>query len=185
MLPPSPPKGHPSLTVSCQSVFWTTSIGDWVGGGLALIGFVLTFMQARQARKAAEAARDAVRDTQQEMTRNLLIALGPDLARIEHALDRSIDSGDMELVRERVVEWRQRASEIRGLLDAHTGMDHSSVAEALAESAQLATNAKIALGRPNANSRTLLALTTSVSKVNAQVQALTTSLRSGADSDAG
>ena len=94
---------------------------DWVSVGglpLALIGLYLTWVQAKNAAKAAEAAREAVLETEHRIRINQLMVLIPQLRWTVSELESAISSYNSSQVRRQLESWRWQASNIYGMLEA-------------------------------------------------------------------
>ena len=126
---------------------WLTVTGLLVGAA----GFAFTIRVAWQAKSAAEAARDAVRDTRSEIIRNLLIALAPGLQRIEQSIEQAVRAKDHSRTIDGLVDWRSRANDIQALIRSQGDGDRD-LASRLQKSVALAVTAKQAIAtRPSAS----------------------------------
>lgn len=111
---------------------------------VALAGFPLAIWQIRKSVKASEAARTAVEATSSRHVSNQLLILVPELLLIDRDLGEAIENNERSDVLRLLVQWRHRASQVRGIL---IGVDRitPNVISQLANSAALATMAKQSL----------------------------------------
>jgi hypothetical protein len=99
--------------------WWIDHVSTVASVPLALIGFGITFWQLARTRKAANAALAAAENTQRQIRKLSIVALLPQLHRIDEELHRAVEQGSVELVRFWISNWQWQAGETRGyLLDA-------------------------------------------------------------------
>jgi hypothetical protein len=122
---------------------------DWLGVGgfaLTLIGLYLTWRQAREATNSANAARQAVQRTQQQIRANQLMVLIPQLMWTAAEIDSALEAEDFPLVRRYLNNWRRQAGNVHGILlaadpgevETATELNNSVSMAAITESALLA-----------------------------------------------
>jgi PIN domain nuclease of toxin-antitoxin system len=85
---------------------------------LALAGFGVTFWQAREAKRAAEQARDAAESTRDRLIRSSLISLIHQLAKTEEELDQAVRDGESGIAISWINTWKWQASQAKGLIKA-------------------------------------------------------------------
>ena len=114
-------------------------MGWWDGLQIVLtvLGFGVTLFQLRRTRAAVAA-------TKQDVMRNQLLILVPQLQRVENDLERAVDGDERVLVRYQLEAWRWQASQLRGLVSSAISREHPIIRD-LQESVSLASQAKIAL----------------------------------------
>jgi hypothetical protein len=137
-------------------VDWTTIVGVL----LALIGLFLTWRQAKNAANSAEAAKQAVSNTEQRIRLNQLMVLIPQLRWIANELDNAISTEDGSLVRRQLESWRWQAGNIHGMLES---VDPNQ--------AKLLRDLQQSVGLARAASSTLMAKVGSVNSECAKVRA--------------
>lgn len=94
---------------------------DWVTVAalpLSLVGLSVTWWQARNAARSAEAANSAVRETEQKIRVNQLMVLIPQLRWTVADLETAISNDDAAMVRRQLESWRWQAGNIHGMLSA-------------------------------------------------------------------
>jgi hypothetical protein len=130
------------------------SINAWSALPLQLIGFGLAIWQirkalveARQAKTAAESARDAAKATQESIANNNLLILLPQCQRAESDLEWAIRRGDPDLVIHYLGVWRWQAGQLRSLL-AGTNSPETELLSELQNSIAICAQTKIALQSP-------------------------------------
>jgi hypothetical protein len=116
---------------------------EWVGLAgviLTLAGLWLTWLQARKATTAAEAARTAVSRTEVQLRANQLLVLIPQLRWLTGELDAAIDAGEPIWARRHLESWRWHASNVRGLLSVADN-EQKKILKALQDSVSQAASA--------------------------------------------
>lgn len=92
---------------------------DWLAVAafpLTLAGLFFTWRQARKASNSAEAARQAVQSTQQQIRAKQLMVLIPQLLWIASEIDSAIEIENIPLVRRYLHNWRLQAGNVNGIL---------------------------------------------------------------------
>jgi hypothetical protein len=110
---------------------------------LAIVGFGITWWQIHKTRTAAEAARDAARDTQHGIGRGSLLVLIPQLQRTEEELERAVRSGHHDIALSWLGTWRWQAGQLRGLINV-TSTERDTL-KSIQESVVAAADAKAEL----------------------------------------
>lgn len=114
---------------------------DWT----SLVGLAVAIHQIWRTRRIVAVTQDAVqRATQRLSVYNLLLVV-PELSRIESELDAAVRSNRPADARRLLTEWRERASELRGILRSEQ-IDDQEVEPLVQESLTLITPAKNQLG---------------------------------------
>lgn len=118
------------------------------GFALAIVGFGMTWWQAKEARKqaqgartAAEAARDAASHTEIEIGRIALIGIAPELHNIETALTDAMLRKNAQDVLDSAKKWREAAVQVRAVIDT-AGLNSSKLESLLQESMTLAVEVR-------------------------------------------
>ncbi len=93
-----------------------TGIGTWLGIGLSLAGFAVTFWQVWAARREAQGAREAVLRVERRLASNSALLLLPQLLALEQSFVATMASGDTLALQRILVAWRHAAGEAVGLL---------------------------------------------------------------------
>lgn len=88
-----------------------------------LTGFAITIWQLVKTRNAAVAAQVAAQDARAAVGRNSAFVLIPQLQQIEVKLRSEINGYSREAASDQLMEWRRRASHLRGLLKASNMAD--------------------------------------------------------------
>ncbi len=92
------------------------TVVTWIGLALAIVGIGITIWQLQKTKSAAEAARDAVRNSEARTAGNLLLSALPGLLSLEIALkDALFDGRNVEAIRI-LTQWRHKAAEVEGLV---------------------------------------------------------------------
>ncbi|WP_141722601.1 hypothetical protein [Micromonospora aurantiaca (nom. illeg.)] len=94
---------------------------DWIGvasAALGLIGLALALVQVYKARRAAQAALQAVRQTQGRIRASQIMVLAPQLRFIFRDIELSIGEENPSLTQRTIDRWRSQAAHISGLLMA-------------------------------------------------------------------
>ncbi len=108
---------------------------------LALVGFGVTFWQAKGAKDAAERARDAAEATRERIIRSSLIALSHQLLKTEDELDKAVNDGEVKIAIAWINTWKWQASQAKGMLKA-SNSDEQKILRALQTSIVAAGEAK-------------------------------------------
>jgi hypothetical protein len=130
---------------------------EWLGVAgfpLTILGFALTWWQARKAAKAADAARVATSRTRKQLTSNQLLVRIPQLGWIARELDVAIEGDNREFARRFLDQWRSEAGNIRGILGADRGEDGAllrQIQEAVSLAAAAGTQLLMTTGFPVSN----------------------------------
>lgn len=115
---------------------WDQSLGV-LGTVLTLVGLGLAWWQAKKARGAAEAARYAVQQTQQQIVAKQLQLLLYQLRWVVGEIDRAIQAEQPDLAKTFLDNWRVQASQIHGMLSG-TRIAEVELQQALTQSVTLA-----------------------------------------------
>ncbi|MFD4725006.1 hypothetical protein ACFWNW_07960 [Streptomyces seoulensis] len=110
----------------------------------AVVGFGVTIWQSRQAKNAAEAARDAAREATDNISRASLLVLIPQMHRVEEELERAVRDKSVDLALSWLSTWRWQAGQARGFLSSSTA-DEVEVLSALQASVTAARSSKAKL----------------------------------------
>ncbi len=131
---------------------------DWVGVGgtlLGVAGLVFTFLQAREAKQAAQnaetaanATSKAIERTQAQLRANLQLVQLPALQRASLELDDAIERRSAGEARGALDRWRFQASHVSGLLQEEAPRP-TRVLKAITESVVLASVATELLLTPD------------------------------------
>lgn len=116
------------------------SLGDW----LSLIGLAIAIEEIWRTGRAVERTRRAVEGAALKASIYSLLLVTPELTRIEHDLEESCIRDDNVSVRRLLAEWRNMASEYRGLL-LDKDLGDAGLADAILKSISLSTIAKTQL----------------------------------------
>jgi hypothetical protein len=95
-----------------------------LGDALSIIGLVIAIWQIHRTGKIAAATKKAVEEASQRISLYNILLVVPELSRIEHDLERAVQADDDEQVRRLLREWREVASDFRGLLAREGGSDN-------------------------------------------------------------
>ncbi|WP_144022614.1 hypothetical protein [Asanoa hainanensis] len=104
-------------------------------------GFIITFVQLRKTRNEAAAARQASELSQEAISRSGLLALVPQLERVEDELADAIRANDRARALGHLLTWRRKASQLRGLLDV-TSLGKEKLLVSIQESVTLAAESR-------------------------------------------
>ena len=116
---------------------------DWitvVGLPLTILGLIITWRQARKATKAAEAAKKAVYQTEQQIRASQLLVLVPQLRWTVAELESAIENDNSYMARRQLESWRWQAGNIHGILSS-TNSSEEKLLKSLTRSAGLAVTA--------------------------------------------
>lgn len=94
------------------------SVNAWTAVPIALVGFGLTFRQAKKARTAAEAARAAAETAKDQFRLVSAASLLPQLMRLEGAVDVAARSKSNDMMTHVLESWLWQSSMCRGYLDS-------------------------------------------------------------------
>src|SRR4051794_36769229 len=98
--------------------WYSLSWDQWVGVAglpLTLSGLWLAWIQARAARRSADAARNAVYETQKQLVAKYVQLLVPQLAGVANDLTLAISANDVGQTRRYLYNWRYHANNVHGL----------------------------------------------------------------------
>lgn len=93
---------------------------DWIAFVLGGAGILFTVVQLVRSRGALIAARDALNETRQNLTRNQLVALLPSLESVSSDLDRAVRRNKRSGADEALQRFSVKAAESATLLAATT-----------------------------------------------------------------
>src|SRR4051794_8187721 len=94
------------------------SIPDWfsvVGLPLALAGLFIAWREVQKTKTPAEAARDAVADTQRHLADNHLLLLIPRLLQAGREVEHAVRRPDRDSAQKELAAWRELAVQVRTL----------------------------------------------------------------------
>lgn len=128
------------------SLGWDQWLGV-IGLPLTLFGLWLSWRQARAAASSAEAARNAVYQTQRQLTSKYVQLLVPQLAWISNDLSAAIEEDNVRLVKYHLDNWRRHANNVHGLLSEDSDAE-KSLRVIIMSSVSLARVARNGLARP-------------------------------------
>ena len=112
----------------------------------AVVGFGITIYQSRKAKTAAEAARDAARESAHNMRRASLLVLIPQMQRVEEELEQAVQNAAVGMSISWLSTWRWQAGQARGFLtSAATATVNQQVLSSLQASVTAARSAKAKL----------------------------------------
>lgn len=128
-----------AATQHWYSVSWV----DWItilGLPLTLLGLFVTWRQAKAAATAAEAAKRAVHQTEQQIRASQIMVLVPQLRWTVAELEIAIEANSASVARRQLEIWRWQAGNIHGIL---SGADTSEkkILKSLTQSTALAVTA--------------------------------------------
>lgn len=109
-----------------------------------LVGFAITIYQVKRTRRTAEAAAAAAKAAQAAISRSNVLALIPQLERIEEDIAEAIRNTDNDNVSFSLLAWRRKASQVRGLLEV-AGLTERRHLVAIQDSITLAMEARTEL----------------------------------------
>jgi hypothetical protein len=92
---------------------WGLTLGDLLG----LIGIAIAIWQIVRTGRMVTATKKAVEENARQLGIYNLLLIIPELARVESDLERSAHAGQLEGVRRSLKDWRELASDLRGLVD--------------------------------------------------------------------
>lgn len=92
-----------------------------LGEILGLLGLATAIWQILRSQTLSHATYEAIQRTSTQFGNYSLLLLIPELARIEAECEASALRGDHQSIRRHMQEWRDRAAELRGFLDADAG----------------------------------------------------------------
>lgn len=101
-----------------QELSWWVNWISIIGLPLTLIGLALTWIQAKNAVKAAKAAQIATTRTAQAIRAKQLMLLVPQLSQTVREFDSAIESDSFAHARRDLERWRWQATSIHGILSA-------------------------------------------------------------------
>lgn len=152
------------LRLLTSGVPQTVSVLDAVNGvtaiPFAVVGFGVTFWQLRKTKDAANAASDAARRAQRQISRGNILMLLPQIQRIEDELERAIQLDQVQLAISWLATWRWQAGQLRGLLPNENNQ-RRRLHRSLQASISVAAETKIRLLDP-AQASDLVAITNAV-----------------------
>jgi len=100
---------------------------DWVGLGLALVGFAIAYRQLRKTRTAAEIAAKKLSEARLKLNNDQLAAVLPQLASIVSDIDFAVDANDREVAHRALLRFSYIANEaialLKNLEEDHSGME--------------------------------------------------------------
>lgn len=146
------------LAAEATSDWYDVSWVDWLsvlGLVLALLGIYMAYAQAKKATSAADAARQAVEQTQRQLRANQLLVLVPQLRWISNELETSIVDDDKVLAGRTFHNWRWAAGHVHGILTA-ANPDEKKLIQALQASVGLAFAATTSLLDPASEGQSVL-----------------------------
>lgn len=108
---------------------------------MAALGFGLTIWQTTKARKSADAAKKAARDTAHGISRASLLVLIPQMQRVEEELEQAVRDKSVDLTISWLSTWRWQAGQARGFLNS-SSTDQQKMLDDLQSSVTAARGAK-------------------------------------------
>jgi hypothetical protein len=117
------------------------SLPDWfsvVGFPLAIIGFVVAWLQLRKTTGAATAARDAIQRTEELLGERQLLILIPRMQAHGSAISSAASAAHREGVIRGLEQWRDAASQVRVLLEHRDPQRYAELIRKLQETSMLA-----------------------------------------------
>lgn len=130
-----------------HSAIWSGwELPDWVsviGFPLGIVAFGMAWWQLGRTKKSADAARDAVRDTQRQLADNHLLVLVPQLVQAQRDVQTAADRGDHEGCQRSLDEWRDVANNVKTLLRKKG--ERADLVDRLAEAVAFVVTARDAL----------------------------------------
>jgi hypothetical protein len=116
-----------------------------VGVVISAVGFLFTVSQIRRTASAAEATRDAIKDSASRMQLNYLMVMLPELKIYEQELDAAAEGNDKRSARRVLVAYSHAANRVAALLSQSNVEAEAVFAAQLRTSAEAATAAKSSL----------------------------------------